>query len=65
VTSGDFCVSVCIFLLSLQGKDSVKCTSIPPSGANRWENTFPRQRMYTTIKEMLDPSFYMGSMSVR
>jgi hypothetical protein len=56
------CVSVCVSLLSLQGNGSVKC--IPPFGASIGSvDTFPRQRIHTTIEELLDASFSMRSVS--
>jgi hypothetical protein len=45
-------VSVCVSLLSLPGKGSVKC--IPPfSARQRLGNTFPPQRIQATSEELL------------
>jgi hypothetical protein len=56
------CVSVCVSLLSLLDKGTVKC--IPPFVVSNFSvNTFPRQRIHPTIKELFDASFCMRSAS--
>jgi hypothetical protein len=61
--------SVCLFVYS-----SSRCKAMARFNVrlflcsvlgNGLENTFPWQRMYATIEKLLEPLFYIGSMSLR